>query len=79
MGIKQRLTRAIFEVGGIPPLEADTIALCRDALAEIERLERAKHDPLCIRITRKILREEVARLERVLEHDYSLAPDQWDV
>jgi hypothetical protein len=40
MDIKDRLRQAIDSAGGIPPLEPNTVELCRDVLAEIERLEK---------------------------------------
>lgn len=42
--IKQRLQQQIDGASGIPPLEPDTLQVCRDALAEIEQLRREKSE-----------------------------------
>lgn len=76
--IKERLAKLQREADWSLAMPLDPVAdIARDALARIQELETAQAKPgqLCIEITRRVLLEESARLERVLRYDFGVKID----
>lgn len=64
MDIKQRLRQAIEDAHGIPPLEPDTLQLCQDALASIEKREEYS----------ELLKVQAGRLRACVAAGFTHAP-----